>query len=202
MRSSVTLVAVGAAGNSAVGSRIGAFARGLGWRGWDVTVIDAAAPSATVAGRMLAHTPSVLRSMLESAGIEGDIRPAVGWRVRHTLQAVASDAVIVSVPPFSLLGAVPLTLDPRVPLVIDYRDPWSARHPPPLLARATRTIERYALRRADAVVYAGGPVLGDLLVRHLRLASDKVMSVPNGFEPADIANLRAVPVRPERRWTW
>ncbi|MGH4015445.1 MAG: hypothetical protein ACRDSL_16265 [Pseudonocardiaceae bacterium] len=42
-------------------------------------------------------------------------------------------------PPFSLAGAAVITLDPHVPLVLDYRDPWSARHAPPLLARATRT---------------------------------------------------------------
>ncbi len=133
-----------------MGGRIGAFARGLGWRGWDVTIIDPISPSATVADRMLSHTPTALRSMLESAGIEGDVRPAVGWRVRHALRAVATDVVVVSVPPFSLLGAVAVALDPRVPLVVDYRDPWSARLHPPPLARATRTIERYTLRRAAA----------------------------------------------------
>lgn len=51
-------------------------------------------------------------------------------------------------------------------------------------------IERYALRRAAAVVYAGGPVLGDLLVQYLRLAQDRVISVPNGFDAADAADLR------------
>lgn len=181
-----------------MGARIGAFARGLGERGWDVTIIDPSSPTVTVADRMFSHTPTVLRSMLESAGVEGDIRPGAGWRVRSALRAVATDVVVVSVPPFSLLGAVVVTLDPRVPLVVDYRDPWSARHHPPPLARATRSIERYTLRRAAAVIHAGGPALGDLLAQHLRLAPDKVMSVPNGFEPADTADLPAVPVRPER----
>lgn len=198
MRPRLALVAAGVGGNGAVGSRVGAFARGLDQRGWDITLIDPAPSSATVADRLFAHLPLALRSMLERAGIEGDIRPAAGWRAWHELRAVATDVVIVSVPPFSLLGTTVAALDPRVPLVVDYRDPWSARHHPPPLARMTRTIERYALRRAAAVVYAGGPVLGDLLIQHLRLAPDKVMSISNGFEPADAAHLHAVPVRPER----
>ncbi|MGH4009707.1 MAG: glycosyltransferase [Pseudonocardiaceae bacterium] len=201
MRPRVTLVAAGAGENSAVNSRIGGFIRGFVQRGWDIIIIDPASSSVTVADRLLSHLPAALRSMLERAGIEGDVRPAAGWRTRHGLRAVATDVMVVSVPPFSLLGAAAVTRDPRVPLVVDYRDPWSARHHPPPLARATRTIERYTLRRAAAVIYAGGPVLGDLLIQHLRLAPDTVMSVPNGFEPADTANLRAVPVRPERNGT-
>ena len=181
-----------------MGSRMGAFTRGLDRRGWDVTVIDPTSSSATIADRLLSHLPAALRSVLESAGMEGDVRPTAGWSASRALRAVATDVVVVSVPPFSLLGALAVTLDPQVPLVVDYRDPWSARRHPPPLARATRMIERYALRRAAAVVYAGGPVLGDLLVRQLRLASDNVMSVPNGFELADIENLSAVPVRAER----
>lgn len=145
MRSSVTLVAVSAAGNSAVGSRIGAFVRGLGWRGRDVTVIDAAAPSVAVADRILSHTPWVLRSMLESAGIEGDVRPTQGWRVRHALHAVATDVVVLSVPPFSLLAAAAATLNRRVQLVVDYRDPWSA--PPPSTTRPSDQDDR-AIRAA------------------------------------------------------
>lgn len=197
----VTLVAADAGGNSAVGNRIGAFTRGLDQRGWDVTIIDPAVPLVTMADRMLSHMPTALCSMLESAGIEGDVRPAMGWRAWRMLRAVATDVVIVSVPPFSLLGAAALALSSQVPLVVDYRDPWSARQHPPLLARITRMIERNALRQAAAVVYAGGSVLGDLLVQHLWLAPDNVISLPNGFEPADTANLRAVPVRSDRNGT-
>jgi hypothetical protein len=43
-----------------------------------------------------------------------------------------------------------------------------------------------------------GSRLGDLLVQHLRLAPDNVISVPNGFDPTDTVALRAAPVRPER----
>lgn len=198
MRSRVTLVAAGVGGDSAVGSRIDAFARGLAHRGWDVTVIDPAAQSATLTDRLLARVPTVLRAMLESAGIEGDVRPGAGWRARHALRSVAADVMVVSVPPFSLLGATAISLEPRVPLVVDYRDPWSARHHAPLLVQATRAMERRALRRAAAVVYAGGPALGALLVQHLRLPPHRVISVPNGFDLADIEGLPRVPRRLER----
>ncbi|MBV9010514.1 MAG: glycosyltransferase [Pseudonocardiales bacterium] len=197
MRPKVTLVASGADDATAVGARIGAFARGLTRRGWDVTIINLATPPARLMDRLLAPTPA-LRSALERAGIEGDIRPAAGWHACHALGSEHSDVVVVSVPPCALLGAAALALNPRIPLVVDYRDPWSARHCPPILARATRVIERRALYRAAVVTYAGGPALGDLLVQHLRLPPHRVVSVPNGFDPADIAGLPAVEVRPER----
>ncbi|MDQ3762486.1 MAG: glycosyltransferase [Actinomycetota bacterium] len=199
MRPKVTLVAVGADGATAVGARIGAFARGLARQGWDVTIIDPLVPPAYLMDRLLTPIPTVLRSMLESAGIEGDIRPATGWRACPALRDVATGMTVVSVPPFALLAATTVALHPRVPLVVDYRDPWSARHEPPLLAQATRAIERRALRRAAAVTYAGGPALGDLLAQRLRLPPHRVISVPNGFDPADIEGLHAVPVRAERK---
>lgn len=197
MTPTVALVAVGLHGNGAVGSRIGAFARGLARHGWDVTVIDPPSPPNTME-RLLDHAPTVLRSILENAGVEGDVLPAVGWRTRRMLRGVTTDVVVVSVPPFSLSGAAAMALDQQVPLVLDYRDPWGARHTPPLLARATRSLERRILRRAAAVVYAGGPAFGDLLVRHLRLPPNRAVSVPNGFDPADLQDLPGAQVRPER----
>ncbi|MGH3869210.1 MAG: glycosyltransferase [Pseudonocardiaceae bacterium] len=198
MKPSVTLVVAGADADNAVGGRIDAFASGLTRRGWDVTVIDPPLPPTDLLERLLARAPAVLRSALEDAGVEGDIQPGAGWGARHALRGVANDVALVSVPPFSLLWAAAATLDPRVPLVVDYRDPWSARHHPPLLARGTRTIERHALRRAAAVTYAGGSALGDLLVQHLQIMPNRVISVPNGFDPADVEGLDDVPLRPER----
>ncbi|MGH3797102.1 MAG: glycosyltransferase [Pseudonocardiaceae bacterium] len=181
-----------------MGSRIGAFARGLARRGWCVTVIDPSSPHTTVMDRLLGYTPTALRSVLENIGVEGDVRPAAGWCARRMLRGVAADVVVVSVPPFSLSVAVASALDSRVPLVVDYRDPWSARDAPTLLARAASSLERRTLRRVAAVGYAGGPALGDLLVRHLRLPPNRVISVPNGFDPADVEGLDSASVRPER----
>jgi hypothetical protein len=186
MNPTVALVAVGAHGDTAVDSRIGTFTRGLIRRGWQVTVVDPPLPHAMVTERLLGHTPTAVRSMLQHAGVEGDVQPAAGWRVRQALRGVVADAVVVSVPPFALLGAVPTARDPRVPLVLDYRDPCSARHTPPLLARVTRATERRLVRRASAVVYAGAPAFGDLLIRHLRLSPSHVIRVPNGFDAADV----------------
>ncbi len=197
MNPTVALVAVGAHGDTAVGSRIGAFSRGLTRRGWRVIVIDPPLPHTSVVEWLFGHSPAVLH-VLENAGVAGDIRPVAGWRAYRGLRGLVADAVVVSVPPFSLLGTAAITKDPRVPLVVDYRDPWNARHTPPLLARVTRTIERRAVRRAAAVVYAGGLAFGDLLIRHLRLPPERVFSAPNGFDTADIEGLSDVQVRPER----
>ncbi len=197
MNPTVALVAVGAHGDTAVGSRIGAFSRGLTRRGWRVIVIDPPLPPASVVERLLGHSPAVLH-MLENAGVEGDIRPVAGWRAYRELRGLVADVIVVSVPPFALLGSVTMTGAPRVPRVVDYRDPWSARDTPPLLARVTRTVERRAVRRAAAVVYAGGPAFGGLLVRHLRFPPSRVISVPNGFGVADIEGLSDAQVHPER----
>jgi glycosyltransferase involved in cell wall biosynthesis len=115
--------------------------------------------------------------------------------VRRALCGVAADVVVVLVLPFSLLGAATMA---KVPLIVDYRDPWSARHTPPPLTRVTRTIERHAVRQAAAVVYAGAPALGDLLIRHLHLSPNRVIRVPNGFDPADIDGLSGAQLHPER----
>lgn len=160
------LVALGAHGDTAVGSRISAFSRGLTRRGWHVTVIDPPLPPTTVAQRLLGHFPAALCSMLHDAGVEGDVQPLTGWRVRQALRGLAADVVVVAA--FSSLGIAAMAVDPRLPLVVDYRDPWSARRTPPTLARVTRTIERRAVRRASVAVYAGGPVFGDLLRPALR----------------------------------
>jgi len=111
----VALIATGADGNGAAGSRIGAFARGLARRGWSVRVTDPGRPYATPLERLLEHAPMPVRRTLEHVGVEGDVRPATGWRARTAVRAVNTDVTVVSVPPFSLLGTVALTLDPRVP---------------------------------------------------------------------------------------
>lgn len=127
---SVTLVAVGADGTSAVAARIGAFAKGLQRRGWHVDLVDSGPLSLTAAERLLSRVPSGIRSPLERAGAEGDVRPAIGRRARELLRDIVADAVVVSVPPFSLLQAV-TAVDPAVTLVVDYRDPWNARRAAP-----------------------------------------------------------------------
>ncbi len=88
MSPTVALVAVGAHGDTAVGNRIGAFARGLSRRGWCVTIIDPSLPGTTVMERLLGHTPTALRAILENAGVEGDVRhtPPLLARVTRTIE--------------------------------------------------------------------------------------------------------------------
>lgn len=110
-------------------------------------------------------------------------------------------AALVSVPPFSLLPAVAGGLPAGVPLVVDYRDPWSGRLRPAPAAWATRPVERQYLRRAAAITYAGGPELGRLLSQKLGVAPHRVVSVPNCFEPADLASVPPHRPRTERDGT-
>ncbi len=198
MTQQVALIASGVDGRNAVGSRIGGFARGLARRGWGVRLIDLHRTCATPLERLLEQAPAHVRRPLEALGVEGDVQPGTGWRARQATKALRVHVAVVSVPPFSLLGIAAVMLNPLIPLVVDYRDPWGARHRPPLLARVTRLIERPAARRAAAITYAGGPVLGELLVRHLRLPPHQVISVPNGFNPSDVAGLRAAHVHSKR----
>lgn len=185
----VTLVAAGAQSASAVASRIGAFAAGLACRGWavDLVVFDTLASSPAQAAVDL--MPGPIRVLLERAGVEGDVMPLTGWRAQERLRGIRTGIAVISVPPFSLLPAAARSLPSHVPLVVDYRDPWNARHAQPLLSRVTRQVERRALSRARAVTYAGGPVLGELLTRHLGLPPAHIISVPNGFDPADLEDI-------------
>ena len=195
----VSILAVGAGSATAVGSRIAGFASGLSARGWAVDVVDIRRVQVTIPSPVSGMTDQLaglLRGMLEKPGVEGDVMPLTGWRARTHMRDIETGIAIVSVPPFSLLWVAAQTLPPRIPLVMDYRDPWSTRHTPPLLARATRSLERHAVGRAAAMTYAGGLRLGELLVSLSGLAPARVVSVPNGHDPADLA--RIPPVVPGR----
>jgi glycosyltransferase involved in cell wall biosynthesis len=186
----VALLTVGAGPASAVGSRVAAFSAGLAERGWTVNVVDVERASRSAGEIFLDKIPESLRDLLEWAGIEGDVMPRTGLRAVGPLQNISDDVAIVSVPPFSLIPLAAQALPTNIPLVIDYRDPWSSRLASPLLARATTALERRALRRAAGITYAGDQVLGRLLAKQFALPPDRIVAVPNGFDPADIKDLR------------
>jgi Glycosyl transferase 4-like domain len=188
VRRHVTIVSAGITATGAVGSRIHAFGRGLTRRGWRVDLVDLTPLRASPARAILDDLPSSVSRALERAGVEGDVQPVVGWRAVRALHAVPSSVVVLSLPPFSLLAAA-AAIPHDVPVVLDFRDPWNARVHPPPMARMTRVLERAAARRAAAVTYAGGPALGHLLAATLQIPGDRIMSVPNGFDPHDLADV-------------
>lgn len=179
----VGLVAAGATdAASAVGARIGSFARGLSGLGWAVQVIDVGLTGPTRYQDIIERRlPPQARARLDSAGAEGDVMPSVWWQARRRIDEIRPDIALVSVPPFSLLGSA-LTLASRLPVVIDYRDPWSARHRPHALGRLTRGLERSAAQRASMITFAGHSGLGDILKSTLGLQDDRVVHLPNGVD--------------------
>ncbi|ETA03177.1 hypothetical protein CcI6DRAFT_01332 [Frankia sp. CcI6] len=178
----------GVAAPGAVSSRVAALRAGLILRGWHVDVLDVPPARRSPIQAVVDRLPPSVGQALEQAGIEGDVRPAVAWRSLPALRAVRHGVVVVSVPPFSLLAAATL-IRRGLLVVVDYRDPWSARAHPPALARITGALESVALRRARAVTFAGGPAFGRLLAARLEVPNDKIFSVPNGFDPADLAGV-------------
>lgn len=179
----VALIAAGAsAPGSAVASRIGYFGRALATLGWRVQLVDATPrrPSRYQAA-IEKNLPTRLRSVLDASGFEGDVMPSVWWQSRPKIDAVEADVALVSVPPFSMLTAA-VALASRLPVVIDYRDPWSARLHPHGLARASRPLERMAVRRARAITFAGHPGFGRILNDTLGIPKDRLFSVSNGLD--------------------
>ncbi|MGH3627323.1 MAG: glycosyltransferase [Sciscionella sp.] len=197
----VALIAAGTDGGGAVSSRIAAMAGGLRRRGWDVDIHDVAPMQVSAAQRVLDRSPAWARARLERLGIEGDVTPSTVWRAQPCLAATSADIAIVSVPPFSLLAAGVLALPPGLPWIADYRDPWSARAKPSPLARFTRHAERIAVAKCAAVTFAGGSRLADLLAARLHVSRGKIVSVPNGHDPSDVAGLTPHRPRTERNGT-
>jgi hypothetical protein len=106
-----------------------------------------------------------------------------------TLQHRRPDVLFCSSPPHSLhLAGVELKRRSGVPLVVDFRDPWSdnpERVWPSALHRAyERRLEARVLRAADLVI-ANTPGYAMLLRQRFPwLRPERVVVLPNGFDPA------------------
>jgi glycosyltransferase involved in cell wall biosynthesis len=116
------------------------------------------------------------------------IKPAVHVGSR-LLETGRFDAILCSSPPHSLhLAGLELKRRSGVPLVVDFRDPWTAnpdRGWPTRLHHAyERRLEARVLAGADLVI-ANTPGNRDrLLADFAELPPDKVIVIPNGFDPA------------------
>ena len=130
----------------------------------------------------------------------------IGWygpalRAGRRLARERSASMIYSSsPPYSAhLAARRLKRELRLPWVADFRDPWTRsvefRPPTPLHGWLERRLEGSVLEEADAVI-ANTPVNRQELVHAFGLAPDKVVVIPNGFDPADFEG--AQPPLPDR----
>jgi glycosyltransferase involved in cell wall biosynthesis len=113
-----------------------------------------------------------------------DARRSIVARAKQS----AASVIIVSAPPMSVLfGAVSAARRVRLPVIIDLRDPlyldgsskgWAARWRE---RWAPQLLERYVMRRADAVVTTS-PSLQELLCARYPAARDRIYCVQNGFD--------------------
>jgi glycosyltransferase involved in cell wall biosynthesis len=120
-----------------------------------------------------------------------------GWRLTRSQRI---DAIFVTVEPYSsLVAAVVLKRLTGLPLLVDFRDAWTgwAKYRDPEKLRGTIAFERWLERRlvtAADVVITVTPALRDELRRLHRRVSERIVCIPNGWDPADFAG----PVPP--RW--
>lgn len=171
---------------SAPSARLSAFATHLTASGWEVVTrgADGALP-APRRGRDSPRLAAVARCLASMARAEGDVRPSLLRDVPHVARQVRSDVVLVSVPPFSAL-LLPTFVSAHTRVVIDVRDPWLHNLRLPVANAATRRLEAHALRRADAITFAGTEALGDRLSAMSGLKRRRVVAAANGVVPSDV----------------
>jgi hypothetical protein len=118
-------------------------------------------------------------------------QPAAQLTLARRLWRGADDVVLISAPPFSQFLLGPLArLRPGVGLVLDYRDEWSTvrevyEMKATLPARAGAAMETSLLRAAHMVTTATEAFRTNLLERFPFLQADRVVAIPNGYDPED-----------------
>lgn len=116
--------------------------------------------------------------------------PAASWTLaRRLCSKRADDVVLISGPPFSqfLLAAL-ARLRPGTAVVLDYRDEWtttSSAYEMSGSRRAGMLLEQAVLRCAHAVTTATDEFRDALTSRFPFLHPERVVSIPNGYDPDD-----------------
>lgn len=111
---------------------------------------------------------------------------------RRLWGSARDDVVFVTAPPFSQFFAAPLArLRRGTAVVLDYRDEWSTlRASYEMLSRVGVVIgdplEAALLRTAHAVTTATEEFRANLLSRFPFLDPDRVVAIPNGYDPDDV----------------
>lgn len=115
--------------------------------------------------------------------------PAAVQTASTRIAAGGIDAILTSAPPFSisLAGLWLKRRVPDLPWVMDLRDIWSERPglPDLLTYKLNRRLERACLQRADRVTTATAGQRR-LLIDSFGMLPDRVSTITNGFDPADL----------------
>jgi len=108
-------------------------------------------------------------------------------QVRRRLDSSCYDAVLATGPPFAaLMGARMADRRGAPPLVVELRDLWAGNPSFDRGGRVLSSLESWVLRGSEAVVAMSPEATEDLRSRHPAL-SDRMLEIPNGFEPELLA---------------
>lgn len=181
-----------------------AFARYLPEHGWEVEVVSApvrpsavefsadAASARRVAARarVMATAGALASPAFRLAGLRPEATPlSMLWAgrgariVRERVAAAHPDVVLATAPPAAgLLAARRALTAGGPPFVAELRDLWAGSPAFETRPGALDRVERWALRDAARVVVMSPEAADDVRARHAELA-DRVVELPNGFEP-------------------
>lgn len=122
----------------------------------------------------------------------------IGWATRAAAATRAAirtyrpDAVVVTVSPYAAALIGTEARRAGIPFVLDLRDPWALdgwRVQPTIVhGVADRARMRRSLRRADLVV-ANTPAARVAYIELADLDPDRIVTIPNGFDPADLPSV-------------
>jgi glycosyltransferase involved in cell wall biosynthesis len=119
-------------------------------------------------------------------------------RVRRGLERGPYDAVVATGPPMTaLLVARQAVRTSSVPLVVDLRDLWAGNPRYDRGGRLLTALEKWVFRRAAAIVATTPEAIDDLRRRYPEFA-DRLVEIPNGFEP-ELLDRRSVTARRDGR---
>lgn len=126
-------------------------------------------------------------------------QPAANAALARHLVADRPDVVMVSGPPFSSFLLTLLSrLSPRTRVILDYRDEWTAytvdksgeganfEMVPTFARSATRALETTLLRMCHGVTTATEAFRQNLLKTFPFLSEERVVAIPNGYDPDDM----------------
>ncbi len=123
----------------------------------------------------------------------------IGWfpvgvrRGKELLQSSGIDALVSSSAPYTchLIG-YQLRDVAQIPWVADFRDPWidniTVQYPSRWHASLALRLEQSVITRAERTLVVSEPMREAILNRYKGLPEDQVITLTNGYDPADFVN--------------
>ena len=179
------------------------FARYLPENGWEIDVVShsgrAQREFATAPGdisramrrrRVMARLGRVAEPLFARMGLRPEaVPPSMAWiprgslEIRRRLRTGSYSAIVATGPAMSALLAARLaSRGDETPLVVELRDLWAENPSFDHGSRILGDAEQWVLSGATAVIAATPEAAADLQRRHPGLA-DRIVEIPNGFEP-------------------